>query len=452
MEGNQHPIRPGPGFFPQHPTHDLMPLKSGTMSAIKLTFILVIAGLFLAGIACTNPDGATPNGNKTGGGPLRSASTDPPPDGPTWVLHLQDGSAPIEGTFVWLKLDGDTFSGVDGCNTFGGRSEDGTPVAGGNGSFTAPSTWSTAMLCEAPAGIMDQADSYLELLGEGRSFRIVDDRMEILDGEGDTRLKFVRQAPLSGRPANLTGTGWQLVVEGVGGEEVRVATLALIDDRVAVGTTACRGYVALYETSDGRLDFPTKSMTEYTATCSEEMWEQEGRFGDDLSQAVEYSVSEEEGKRRLRIRTSRGRTLMFKPLSESVESVFGIDWLLKAFVDPGRGDSDVGRFRVTRLIQGTQVMIRLGEDGVVGSGGCNSYASQPKSEVYLVNEDGSIDIGDDISRTLELCTNPSGIMEQEERYLELVPMFERFQIHGNLLVVHIENDVVLLFQVAPPNQ
>ena len=448
------------------------PWKSDTVWKNGLVSLLAIAGLFLAGVACTGPDGALPDLTRTEGEPLTAVSTAPSPDadgalpdltrtegepltavftGPspddsTWVLQVLDGSAPIEGTFAWLKLAGDTYSGADGCNTFGGRSEGGTPVAGGDGSFTAPPSWSTAMLCEAPAGIMDQADSYFELLKEGRSFRIVDDRMEILDGRGDTRLIFDRQAPLSGRPVDLTGTGWQLVVEDNGGEEVRAATQALVDDRVAVGTTACRGYVALYMTSDGGLDFPTTSMTEYTATCSEEMWEHEGRFGDDLSQAVEYSVSEEEGTRRLGIRTSRGRTLLFEPLSESVDSVFGIEWHLKAFVDPGQGDSDIGLFRVTSLIQGTQVTIRFGQDGAGGSGGCNSYASQPESGGYLVNDDGSIDIRDDIFWTLVLCPNPAGIMEQEERYLELVPMFERLQIYGNLLVVHTMNDLVLLFQ------
>ena len=422
------------------------PWKSDTVWKNGLVSILAIAGLFLAGIACTGPDGALPDLTRTDEEPLTAVSTAPSPDDSTWVLQGLDGSAPIEGTILWLKLDGDLYGGVDGCNGFGGRSEDGTPVAGVDGSFTAPPSWSTAMLCEVPAGIMDQADSYFALLRKGRSFRIVDDRMEILDGRGDTRLIFVRQAPLSGRAVDLTGTGWQMVVEDGSREEVRAATLALVDDRVAVGTTACRGYVALYETSDGRLDFPTTSMTEYTATCSEEMWEHEGRFGDDLSQAVEYSVSEEEGTRRLRIRTSRGRTLIFEPLSKSVDSVFGIEWRLKAFVDPGQGDSDIGLFRVTRLIQGTQVTIGFGEDGVGGSGGCNSYASQPESGGYLVNDDGSIDIRDDISRTLELCPNPSGIIEQEERYLELVPTFERFQIYGNLLVVHTVNDLVLLFQ------
>ena len=89
---------------------------------------------------------------------------------------------------------------------------------------------------------------------------------------------------------------------------------------------------------------------------------------------------------------------------------------------------------------------------VWGSGGCNTYSSQPESGGLLVNESGAIDIGDTVVWNEQLCTDPVGIMEQEERLIELVPMFERFRIYGNLLVVHTENDVVLLFQVAPPNQ
>ena len=452
MEGNQHPIRPGPGFFPQHPTHDLMPLKSGTMSAIKLTFILFIAGLFLAGIACTNPDGATPNGNKTGGGPLRSASTNPPPDGPTWVLHLQDGSTPIEGTFVWLKLDGDTYSGLDGCNTFGGRSEDGTPVAGADGSFTAPSTWSTQMLCPVPGGIMEQADRYLGLLRQGKSFRVADDRMEILDGRDDTRLIFVQQTILSGLPVDLAGTQWQLVVEYNGSGFVDPATLAFVDDHLAAGMTSCRGYVASYMAPDGQLSFPSIAMTEYSSSCSEEMRADEGRFTDDLSQAVEYSVSEEEGTKRLMIRTSRGRTLIFEPLNTPFNTVFGAEWRLRALVDVGQEDPEMVLLRVARPIPETEVTVQFDKASIWGSGGCNTYSSQLESGGFLVNESGAIDIGDTVVWNEQLCTDPAGIMEQEERFIELVPMFERFRIYGNLLVVHIENDVVLLFQVAPPNQ
>ena len=105
---------------------------------------------------------------------------------------MLDGSPLIEGTFAWLKVDGHTYSGFDGCNTFGGKSEDGTPVASADGEFTIPPAVSTLIGCEFPHGIMDQADSYLELLKHGERFRVVDDLLEILDEGGEARLVFVR--------------------------------------------------------------------------------------------------------------------------------------------------------------------------------------------------------------------------------------------------------------------
>ena len=349
------------------------------MWANGLAVILAIAGLFVASVACSNPDGAAPTGGSTAPAPSQPlpttqipdgaaptwgstapapsqplpttqipdgvaptwgstapAPSQPPPttqipDGSTWVLQMLDGSPLIEGTFAWLKVDGHTYSGFDGCNTFGGKSEDGTPVASADGEFTIPPAVSTLIGCEFPHGIMDQADSYLELLKHGERFRVVDDLLEILDEGGEARLVFVRQVPLPGRPVELVGTEWQLA-EDNGNGDVKAAILVFLDDQLAVGMTACRGYVASYEASGERLDFRSTSMTEYTSSCSEDIREREGEFTDDLSWAIEYSISEEDGIRRLRIRTSQGRTVTFEPLANEVKSVFNVEWHLKAFL------------------------------------------------------------------------------------------------------------------------
>ena len=424
-----------------------MSLKSETIWANGLAVILAIAGLFAASVACSNPDGAVPIGESTATAVSQPVPTIQVPDGSTWILQGLDGSPLIEGTFAWLNVDGHTFTGFDGCNNFGGRSEDGTPVAGAGGEFTLPPAASTLIGCQFPHGILDQADSYLELLRLGERFSVDGDRLEIVDSTGAARLVFVRQVPLSGRPAELPGTQWQLVGEGKGGDDVKAATLAFVDEHLVAGTTGCRGYVASYDSSGGRLGFPAISMMEYeVSSCSEEMREREGRFTDDLSQALEYSVSEEEGAMRLMIRTSRGKTVTFSPLANEIESVFDVVWYLTAFVSVGQRDSDMGLLRTSRLIPGTEMTVRFSEGAVGGSAGCNSYGSQPESGGILVNEDGTFDLGDDIGRSLGLCTDPAGIMEQEKRYMELIPKFERYRIYGSLLVVHTEDGTILLFQ------
>ena len=413
-----------------------------------LAVILTIAGLFLSSIACSNADVATPTKGITAVAPTPPPPTTQIPDGSTWILQTLDGAPVFGGTFVWLRLDGDTYSGFDGCNTFGGRFEDGKPVASGDGEFAAPPTFRTLIGC--PESIEGQADSYIELLEQGERFRVVDDRLEILEGGGAVRLIFVQQVPLSGSTVELVGTEWQLVVEDSTGGDEKAATLVFVDDHLAVGTTACRGYVASYDASGERLDFRSTAMTEYggASSCAEESRIQEGQFTDDLSPASEYSVSEEEGMKRLRIRTSRGRTVTFEPLVAGVESVLDVEWHLTAFVTVSEwGDPDVVPLRVDRLIPGTGVTFRFHEKGASGFGGCNSYGVRLEPEEPIAREDGSFAMGSMAIESADRpCSDPPGVLEQEKRFTGLIPKFERYQIYGELLVVHIKGDVVLVFQ------
>ncbi len=407
------------------------------MRAIRLAVILGTIGLLAAGVAC-------------GGDSPRPVSGTASPEGVTWVLQTLDGEPVLDGTFVWLRLDGNEFEGLDGCNRYFGWHEDGTPVASVNGEFEAPPTTRTLIGCEIPEDILEQADKYIELLRQGRRFRVEGDWLAILNGEGEERLVFVRQMPLAGKPVDLAGTEWQLLVDDGAGWDGKTTTIAFVDDRLAVGTTACRGYAAFYRTSKERLGFPATSMTEYggSSPCDEESRRQEGQFTDDLSQAIEYSVSDEQGTRRLRIRTSRGRTITFEPLAAGVESVFGVEWRLRAFVKVGQwGDPDAPLLRTDRLIPGTEVTasFRIGR-GVSGFGGCNPYSARLEPEGPFAKRDGTFAKGAMvIESTTKGCPFPPGVMNQETHFTKLIGKFEGYRIYGELLVVHTNEDVVLLF-------
>ena len=112
-----------------------------------LAVILAIAGLFLASISCSNADVATSTKGITAVAPTPPPPTTQIPDGSTWILQTLDGNPVLGATFVWLRLDGDTYSGFDGCNTFGGRFEGAKPVASGDGEFAAPPTSRTLIGC-----------------------------------------------------------------------------------------------------------------------------------------------------------------------------------------------------------------------------------------------------------------------------------------------------------------
>ena len=193
--------------------------------------------------------------------------------------------------------------------------------------------------------------------------------------------------------------------------------MVFLDDRLAVGTTACRGYAAFYRASDGRLGFPSKSMTEYgtSSDCAEDARRQEARFGARLSQTIEYSVSEEDGTKRLRIRTSRGETVAFEPLTAGVESIFNVGWTVKAFVTVGkRGDPDTPLLRVDRLIPETVITARFHEKGVSGFGGCQFYGASLEPEGPIAREDGTFAKGlITLVSTVMYCNDPPRVTDQE---------------------------------------
>ena len=381
----------------------------------------------------------------------RPAPESASPEGVTWVLQTMYGEPVVDGTFVWLRLDGDSYGGTDGCNDYGGVNQHGAPVVGDEGEFDPASMGATEMLCESPAGVMEQAEEYLRLLGrQGQILRVEGDRLEILDWSGETGLVFVRQAPLAGRPVELSGTAWELAPDDSASDDVRAATMVFLDEHHAVGITACRGYVAAYWVSGERLEVHSLGMTEYgwTESCAEFAQVKEGQFTDDLSRAVEYSVGDEDGTRRLRIRTSRGRTATFEPLDADVEGLFGPEWRLTAVLDTGpRGPDRSPALRTDRLISGTEVTARFhAGGGMSGFSGCNFYGVRLEPEEPFARRDGTFASGTmAIESNLQLCLEPAGVMEQQKRFQGLISSFERYRIYRELLVVHTNEDVVLLF-------
>ncbi len=368
------------------------------------------------------------------------------PDDATWVLDLLDGRPLIEETFISLELHGDRLWGLDGCNSFASQPGDGTIIAQADGSFSTPKEiLRTLRGCKEPEDLLsDQADAYMAALREAEKFRAVDDRLEVFDSAGATRLVFLRQQPLPGHPVELVGTEWRLLPEG-DGEDMGAVTLAFLNDRLVAGTTACRDYVAAYRRLQGKLDFASSSRIGSRQLCSEDSRGSEAAFIHTLSPTEEYSVVESEETRRLIVRTSVGKILVFEPLPPAAEEIVDAEWSLRAFVPlyfvhQHPDGSDVWDLRdMADVLPGTEVTISFDEDGMGGSSGCNSYAGPVRLE------DGSITV-DSLIHTEKLCAFLAGLMAQEERYLDLLPRLTRYDTYSDGLLIQTDDDVFLLFQ------
>ena len=360
------------------------------------------------------------------------------PDGVRWVLESVDGKSTIEDTFAALTIRGDSFGGFDGCNSIGGRNEDGTPIAAEDGTLSILSLGGTEMLCEEPEGVMEQADVFVSALMKGERFNIEGDRLEILDSAGEVRLVLVKQEPLPGRPVDLVGTAWQLAPDGADRNDARLPTLAFLTEHIAAGVAACRGYVVEYQSSEGRVRFPGTSMTGPTKSCADELLRVEGSYTDHFTWAREYSVDDSTGEHLLRIRTSRGRTLLFELLPPAVDSIFAVNWSLATFVEPHETDYSTVYSRTAEVVPGTEVTIEFSENGVSGSAGCNSYSAP------LSVNDSKIEIGA-AAVTRAWCDDPERLMEQERRYLDILLSVSEYRIYGDRLALLTNEDKLLLF-------
>ncbi len=365
------------------------------------------------------------------------------PGDATWVLDSLDGRPIIENSFVTLKIDEDWLVGYDGCNSYRGRFEDGRPIADAGGMFSGPPVGNTQRDCAEPEGVTGQADAYVSVLNQGARYRVTGDRLEIFDSGDAARLVFVRQAPLPGGPINLAGSTWRHLKDGDAAGDVRAANLAFLDDRLVTGVTACRPYLATYSQSERNVRFPSQTMLKSPQPCPKESRRLEGEFGDFLTWANEYSVYEDGRSIRLGIRGATGETLTFEPLPATVEDIADANWNLVAFVELRDIDFGMWHTRPTSVVQGTEVTISFDKDGISGvSGvsGCNSYAGVAEIE------DGSTTIDvQSFFYTEKACEGLDGLMEQEERYLDLLPRMTRYGTYGDGLFMQ-SDDVFLLFR------
>lgn len=100
------------------------------------------------------------------------------------------------------------------------------------------------------------------------------------------------------------------------------------------------------------------------------------------------------------------------------------------------------------LIEGTAITLVFTETYLSGQMGCNGYGGSPDTGKYNIKRDGTFQIGDPFAVTVQLCTEPEGIMEQEAEYIEALMNAVKFRMVDNRL--EIDNGIgetILILQV-----
>jgi heat shock protein HslJ len=120
--------------------------------------------------------------------PVAGPGSTPPLPNTEWRLTGIDGEDPLEGAEVTLSFDETTAGGSSGCNSYGGDY-----IAGADGSLSFGEIVQTLILCTEPEGVMKLEEKYINTLRLADSYRVDNDRLEIMNQSGTTILEYARQ-------------------------------------------------------------------------------------------------------------------------------------------------------------------------------------------------------------------------------------------------------------------
>ena len=400
----------------------------------------------------TTPPTATPAAVSPTPTPTSTAVPEPTPtrlrediDGGTWILESVDGQPLIDGTYATLTIDGPQFGGFDGCNSFGGRHETGKPVVKPDGTISVPPFGGTAVGC--PTAILEQADRFLNAMTQQATARVVNGRLHIIDGFGAVVLVFFKQTPLIRHPIELAGTAWQLVDhDGMYGDSP--TTVVFLDDRSAVGITACRDYQIGYSASNGRIRIPYTGMAGPTELCTRDALRKEHRYVEDFGWANEYAVDPAGGLRHMTVRTSRGKTLTFEPLPQEPDRILDGQWRLIRFFEAGSGGLGMRRLADTDVDPNADITAAFGESTIEGGLACHWYAYRAAGggRRTLVGADGSMSMGEATLSIENRCKKQAHMSSQQHRYLDYLGTAERYHVFLDRLVIVTNSGDALMFQ------
>ena len=361
----------------------------------------------------------------------------------TWVLESLNGAPILKEAPIYLTIYDTSIGGYTGCNSYGagGRSfvplithPDGSYM---EGEFSNYGVNQYMTGCPSDAAI-DQEKDYVDALKGGRTFRIQGNRLEILDDGQNMTLRFARQPPFPGYHLDLANTEW--LIEG----DRYPAILAFIDDKVAVGVDSCWVDVFEYSNSNGLLGFSSGIWSALDRPCKQRevgdsYW---ANWGLSFWAAEHYSVIDLAGSERLMVGTRLGATFEFRTLPALKPDVEEEEWKLLEIVDyspDGRRD-----FLSTRgaPVEPSSVTISFKDAAIFGFAGCNSY----EASVSLV--DDVVSIGSPLASELSChhLENVDDVMEQEIRYLSLLPQVTWIGTYDRVLFMSTDMGIYLLFE------
>jgi hypothetical protein len=112
----------------------------------------------------------------------------------------------------------------------------------------------------------------------------------------------------------------------------------------------------------------------------------------------------------------------------------GTEWVLTSL----KGES---------LREDTEITLYFEEAFLGGSMTCNGYGGGPDSGKYVARDDGTLTVVRPLAVTVQLCSSPEGIMEQEEAYIEGILNGPAYRVFDDRLeILDAEGKAILVFE------
>lgn len=227
-------------------------------------------------------------------------------------------------------------------------------------------------------------------------------------------LLLLAAGPLHAAPgdAGLAGSAWRLVALPGATLLPGVTVSLLLGEGVASGSDGCNRYRLPYTVAEGVLHFSGRAIATQMA-CPPDVMRLASAYHDALERTDSGRI---EADRLLLRDAGNGVVAEFERQDRRLHTT---SWAVTGY-NNGRGG-------VVSLLAGTELTLRLDEDGRLGgSAGCNRYTGS-----YHIDGD-AIRIEPPAS-TRRLCASPDGIMDQEAAFLAALPRAGRWEVFDDRL-------------------
>lgn len=187
------------------------------------------------------------------------------------------------------------------------------------------------------------------------------------------------------------------------------------------GSAGCNRYSGTYTISGSNITF-SSPMASTMMMCEQAVMDQESAYLKALGEAKTYAIKGDQ------LTLTGGddiKLVVYKAQSQDLE---GTNWEATAYNN--------GKQAVVGVLEGTTLTASFGKDGnISGNAGCNNYNGP-----YKVDGD-QITIGP-LASTMKMCSDPTGVMDQEAQYQAALQSAASYQIEGNVLQLRTKDDAL----------